>query len=614
MKNSLLMKVQKASRYTGGELNSVVKTADIPVRFAFCFPDVYEVGMSHLGMKILYHLLNEREDTWVERVFTPWPDMEEVMREEKKPLCGLESGDPIKNSGFVGFTLQYEMSYTNILNMLDLAEIPLLSKDRGENMPFVCAGGPCAYNPEPLADFMDFYLIGEGEEIWQEVIDEYVIWKNAGEKRTDFLKRISKIKGIYVPAFYDVEYNEDGTVKKYIPLYDFVPEKVEKRIIEDMDKVYYPDKFIVPYMEIIHDRIMLELFRGCIRGCRFCQAGFIYRPVRERSEEKLAQLADKLIKNTGYEEMSLTSLSSSDYTCLEGLTLKLLDMTKEKNVNLALPSLRVDNFSVELMEKVQSVRKSSLTFAPEAGTQRMRDVINKNVTEEDLLRSAAIAFGGGWTSIKLYFMIGLPTETDEDVAGIAQLAEKVVNCYFENTNGKQRGRGRITVSVSSFVPKPMTPFQWERQNTIAELKEKQYLIKDNIHSRMINYNYHESYVSVLEGVFARGDRRLSKVILNAHKSGCRFDGWDEYFDFEKWMKAFEEAGIDPDFYTGRKRGFDEVLPWDIINCGVSKAFLIAECKKAYEETTTPNCREKCAGCGMAASCGEAKGVRRVQND
>ncbi len=609
MKNSILAKVQKAARYTGGELWSVVKTADVPVRFAFCFPDVYEVGMSHLGMKILYHMLNEREDTWVERVFTPWTDMEEIMRTENIPLYGLESGDPVKTFDFVGFTLQYEMSYTNILNMLDLAGIPLLSEERGEGVPFVCAGGPCAYNPEPLADFMDFYLIGEGEEIWQEVIDEYIIWKNSGEKRDEFLKRIAKIKGIYVPSFYDVEYNEDETVKKYTPKFDFVPERVEKRIIEDMDKIYYPDKFVVPYMEIIHDRVMLELFRGCIRGCRFCQAGFIYRPVRERSEERLTELAEKLIENTGYEEVSLTSLSSSDYTCLEGLTLKLLEMTKERNVNLALPSLRVDNFSVELMEKVQSVRKSSLTFAPEAGTQRMRDVINKNVTEEDLMRSAQIAFSGGWTNIKLYFMIGLPTETDEDVKGIADLGEKVVRCYYENAKNK-KGRGRVTVSVSSFVPKPMTPFQWERQNTVAELKEKQYLIKDNIRSKMINYSYHESYVSVMEGIFARGDRRLSRVLINAHRAGCKFDGWDEFFDFDKWMQAFSDAGINPDFYTGRKRSFDEVLPWDIIDCGVSKKFLISECKKAYEGNTTPNCREKCAGCGMADRCGEAKGIRR----
>ncbi len=610
MKNSILTKVQKAARYTGGELGSVVKTADVPVRFAFCFPDVYEVGMSHLGMKILYHMLNEREDTWVERVFAPWTDMEEQMRSENISLYALESGDPIKNFDFVGFTLQYEMCYTNIINMLDLAEIPLTAKERGEGVPFVCAGGPCAYNPEPLADFMDFYLIGEGEEIWPEVIDEYIIWKNSSEKRADFLQRISKIKGIYVPSFYDVEYNDDCTVKSYTPKYDFVPSKIEKRIIEDMDSVYYPETFIVPYMEIIHDRVMLELFRGCIRGCRFCQAGFIYRPVRERSEERLLQLAEKLIKNTGYEEMSLTSLSSSDYTCLEGLTLKLLDLTKENNVNLALPSLRVDNFSAQLMEKVQSVRKSSLTFAPEAGSQRMRDVINKNVTEEDLMRSMGIAFSGGWTNIKLYFMIGLPTETSEDVAGIAQLAEKVVKCYNETTKGMKQKRGRITVSVSSFVPKPMTPFQWERQDTIEELKEKQYHIKNNIHSKMINYNYHESYVSVLEGIFSRGDRRLGKVLINAHKAGCKFDGWDEFFDFDKWMHAFESAGVEPNFYTGRKRSFDEILPWDIIDCGVSKSFLIKECENAYAGTTTPNCREKCAGCGMADRCGEAKGLRR----
>jgi len=604
MKNSILNKVQKAARYTGGELNSIIKSKNIDIRFAFCFPDVYEVGMSHLGMKILYHMMNMRDDIWVERVFSPWPDMEQQMRENNILLYGLESKDPICDFDFVGFTLQYEMCYTNVINMLELADIPLKTSDRAEGMPFVCAGGPCTYNPEPLADFIDFFLIGEGEEIWQEVIDSYKTWKSSKLSRFEFLKQISAIKGIYVPSFYDVSYNDDGTIAAYIQKYDFAPKQVEKRIITDMDNVYYPDNLIVPYMEIVHDRIMLELFRGCIRGCRFCQAGFIYRPVRERSPERLLDLAKRLVKSTGYEEISLTSLSSSDYTCLDELTQNLLEISKAENVNLALPSLRVDNFSVQLMEKVQSVRKSSLTFAPEAGTQRLRDVINKNVTEEDLLRSAAIAFNGGWTSIKLYFMIGLPTETMEDVEGIANIAYKVVNEYNQVARQKRLKRGKITVSASTFVPKPFTPFQWETQDTIEMMKEKQYFLKDKIKSRLINYNWHESYVSALEGVFSRGDRRLGEVLLEAHKSGCKFDAWDEFFSFDVWMKAFETADISPEFYTRRKRSFEEILPWDIIDCGVSKDFFIRECKKAYIENTTPNCREGCAGCGLGSVCVE----------
>ncbi len=601
---NILSKVQKAARYTGGELNSIIKSKNTKIRFAFCFPDVYEVGMSHLGMKILYHGLNERDDTWVERVFTPWVDMQDEMRKANIPLYGLESKDPIKSFDFVGFTLQYEMSYTNILSMLDLAGIPLTSAERTEGDTFVCAGGPCAYNPEPLSDFMDFFLIGEGEEIWNEVLDIYSAWKDSGASRFEFLKQIAMVEGIYVPSFYDVIYNDDNIVKEYIPKYDFVPKTVKKRIIEDMDSVYFPDKMVVPFTEIVHDRIMLELFRGCIRGCRFCQAGFIYRPVRERSADRLCDLACKLIDSTGYEEISLTSLSTSDYTDLENLTNKLLDLTSAKKINMALPSLRVDNFSANLMQKIQSVRKSSLTFAPEAGSQRMRDVINKNVTEEDLMRSVSIAFEGGWTSIKLYFMIGLPTETIDDVIGIAKLSETVADKYYEIKKGsKGIGRGRITTSVSSFVPKPFTPFQWERQNTIEELREKQAHIKNNIKTRMINYNYHESYVSVLEGVFSRGDRRLGSVLLNAHKLGCKFDGWDEFFSFDVWMQAFSQAGIDPDFYTARKREFNEVLPWDVIDCGVTKAFFINECQKAYDEKTTPNCREKCAGCGLTGKCG-----------
>lgn len=611
MKSSILNKVQKAARYTGGELGSVIKDKNsVDVRFAFCFPDVYEVGMSHLGLKILYHQLNERPDSWVERVFAPWEDMEKLMRENDIPLYALESKDPIKDFDFIGFTLQYEMCYTNVINMLELAQVPLLSSERSENDPFVCCGGPCTYNPEPLADFVDFFIIGEGEEVNSEVFDAYIEWKHSGGTREDFLKSIVKIEGIYVPSFYDVSYNEDETVRAYVPKYDFVPKTVKKRIIEDMDSVYYPDRFIVPYMDIVHDRIMLELFRGCIRGCRFCQAGIIYRPVRERSPERLLELADSLLKNTGYEEISLTSLSSSDYTCIEKLTLDLLKKTKEKRVNLALPSLRIDNFSKELMEEIQSVRKSSLTFAPEAGTQRMRDVINKNIKEEDVLKTARMAFEGGHSTIKLYFMIGLPTETLDDVAGIAELAEKVVSLYYEVSRERKLNRGKVTVSVSSFVPKPMTPFQWERQDSLEEIQEKQQYLRSCIKSRMINYNYHESYVSVLEGIFARGDRRLGKVLLNAHKNGCKFDGWDEFFDFEKWTSAFEEAGVNPDFYVARKRPFDEILPWDIIDCGVTKEFLKRECENAYKEKTTPNCREKCSGCGQQKVCPIAGGTKK----
>ena len=607
MNTSILAKVQKAVRYTGGELNSVVKEKEGKIRFAFCFPDVYEVGMSHLGMKILYHQLNERDDTWVERVFAPWEDMEEQMRENGQKLYGLESGDDIDKFDFVGFTLQYEMCYTNILNMLELGGIALTSKKRGENMPFVCAGGPCAYNPEPLAEIVDFFLMGEGEEIWPEVLDEYKAWKMSGENREEFLKRICNIQGIYVPGFYDVLYNNDGTIKEMNPKFDFVPKTVKKRIIKDMDSVYYPDKIIVPFMGIVHDRVMLELFRGCIRGCRFCQAGYIYRPVRERSAQRLLSLAEKLIESTGYEEISLTSLSSSDYTCLKELTDGLVEMTDKRNINLALPSLRIDNFSIDLMNKIQSVRKSSLTFAPEAGTQRLRDVINKNITEENLEESLKIAFGGGYTSIKLYFMIGLPTETPEDVAGIGALAHKALDIFKETATPQNFRRGRITVSASSFVPKPFTAFQWEAQNSVEELKEKQQLLKENIHSRMINYNWHESYVSVLEGIFSRGDRKLSDVLLRAHELGAKFDAWDEYFSYDRWMQAFADCGVDPDFYTRRKRSFDEILPWDIVDIGVNKKFFVSEAEKAYAEKTTPNCREKCAGCGMMKECGVAKG-------
>lgn len=600
LSDGLLKSVEKPSRYTGNEWNSVIKNPkDVNIRFAFCFPDTYEIGMSHLGMKILYHLLNERQDCYCERVFAPWTDMEAKMRENNIPLYSLETKDEIRKFDFVGFTLQYEMSFSNILNMLDLAGIPITSADRKDSDPFVCAGGPCAYNPEPLADMIDFFMLGEGEEIINEVMDEYAKWKGTGKTRTAFLEEIAKIEGIYVPSFYEFDYNDDGTIKSFTPLKPQYPAKIKKRIIKDMDKVYYPDKMIVPYTDIVHDRIMLEVFRGCIRGCRFCQAGFIYRPVREKSHERLMELAKKLEESTGYEEISLTSLSTSDYSQLEELTTELIDEMNERKVGLSLPSLRLDSFSLDLMEKAQKVRKSGLTFAPEAGTQRLRDVINKGVTEEDLLSAVSLAFNGGWHGVKLYFMLGLPTETFEDVEGIADLAHKVVNAY-KKVPMEKRGKGlNVTVSTSTFVPKAFTPFQWEAQENLDTVSEKQMFLKDRIRSKQITYNYHENKLSFLEAVFARGDRRLCKVLIRAWELGCKFDGWGEHFKYDSWMKAFEECSVDPYFYATRKREYDEILPWDHIDIGVSKKFLINESKKSYEEKITPNCRVNCGGCGAA---------------
>ncbi len=597
-----LRRVQKPARYIGNEFNSVHKTErEGLVSFAFCFPDVYEVGMSHLGMKILYHMMNERDDTVCERVFAPWVDMEDELRKNKIPLLSLESHTPVAEFDIVGFTLQYEMSYSNIINMLDLAEIPLRSAERDEECPFVCAGGPCAYNGEPLADIIDFFILGEGEEINNEIIDVYKKWKASGKDRRAYLEMIAELEGIYVPSFYDVEYNGDGTVKSVKPNCSAAPERIRKRIVKELDESYVLDKMIVPFMDIVHDRIMLEVFRGCIRGCRFCQAGYLYRPVREHSADVLVDAAQKMIDSTGYEEMSLSSLSTSDYTCLQELIDRLLKITVDKRINLSLPSLRVDNFSMELMEKVQKVKKSGLTFAPEAGTQRLRDVINKNVLEEDLLRTAKIAFDGGYNRIKLYFMIGLPTETIEDVEGIAELAEKVIGVFYSIPKEIRKGRSvNITVSTSSFVPKPFTPFQWEPQNRMEELIEKQKLLKERIKSRCISYNWHQSDVSFLEAVFAKGDRRLGEVLIKAHEKGCRFDGWDEYFSYDSWREAFSECGIDPELYAYRKIDHGEVLPWDHIDIGVSRSFLEKEHERAYRGETTPSCREKCAGCGAAS--------------
>ncbi len=596
--DKILSKVQKPTRYIGNEWNSVHKNPkDVDARFAFCFPDTYEVGMSHLGMKILYHLLNDRADVYCERVFAPWVDMEEQMRKNDVPLFAIETGDPIAEFDIIGFTLQYEMSYSNIVNMLDLAGISLLSSERGENQPFICAGGPCAYNPEPIAEFMDFFMMGEGEEVMNEVMDAYIAWKKNKGTRQDFLETICEIEGVYVPQFYDVSYNSDGTIHQMRTLSDKAPSKIRKRIIKDLDNTYFPESIIVPYMEIVHDRIMLEIFRGCTRGCRFCQAGMIYRPVRERSPEKLLQIAKALYESSGYEEISLSSLSTSDYSKLDGLTQELLQLTEDEKINLALPSLRVDSFSIDLMNQVQKMRKSGLTFAPEAGTQRMRDVINKGVNEEDLLNSAQLAFEGGWNNIKLYFMIGLPTETMEDVEGIADLAYKVVDVYHSIPKEKRNKGLKVTVSTSSFVPKAFTPFQWQPQDGMAQLKEKQEQLKSKIKRRQIRYNWHDAPVSFLEGVFARGDRKLSKVLLKAHEKGCKFDGWNEHFDFEKWMESFEECGVDPYFYTARTRSYDEILPWDHVDVGVTKNFLKKEAEKAIKGELTPHCRKDCSGCG-----------------
>lgn len=601
IRDDILQSVQKPARYTGGELNSIIKDPlTVDIRFAFCFPDVYEVGMSHLGMRILYGLLNKRDDTYCERIFAPWTDMEAVMRENSIPLFSLETREPVGNFDLVGFTLQYEMSYTNILNMLNLSGIPLLRTDRKEGHPFVCAGGPCACNAEPLADFIDFFVLGEGEEVINEVLDAYKQWKNEGVSRKAFLNKIVGIEGVYVPGFYDVSYNADGTVKAVEPSEPGCPAKVGKRIIKDIDRAYFPEKLIVPYLSIVHDRIMLELFRGCTRGCRFCQAGFIYRPVRERAPAGLTGLARKLQNSTGYEEISLASLSTSDYSKLPELTSALIEEMEPRNVNLALPSLRIDSFSLDLMEKVQKVRKSSLTFAPEAGTQRLRDVINKGVTEEDLLNSVSLTFRGGWNGVKLYFMIGLPFETTEDVAGIADLARKVAYEYFKVPREQRNRRLEITVSTSSFVPKSFTPFQWEAQDSIDTLRTKQRLLKDNIRDRHLRYNWHDPELSFLEAVFARGDRRTGRVLLRAWELGSRFDSWSEHFRYDVWMKAFEDCGIDPAFYANRKRNDDEVFPWDHIDMGVSKKFLLRERYKAVKGETTPNCMVSCAACGAAS--------------
>ncbi len=597
--HDILYKVEKPARYLGNELNSVHKQIDEKtVRFAFCFPDIYEIGMSHLGMQILYHLLNSQENVFCERVFSPAVDMEEEMRKNNIPLFGLESREAIKNFDFVGFTLQYELSYTNILNMLDLGEIPLFSKDRGENDPFVVVGGPCAYNPEPIADFCDIVLLGEGEELLVEIMEVYKQFKNTDYKRVEFLEKIASIQGVYIPAFYDVRYNEEGIIEAITPNNPNAPQKLTKRIIQNLDEVFYPEEILVPYINIVHDRVMLEVFRGCSRGCRFCQAGMIYRPVREKGFDRLKYLTEKLLSNTGYEEISLSSLSTSDYSNLDKLVRHLIDDYEKDKVGVSLPSLRLDNFTFELIQEIQKVRKTGLTFAPEAGSQRLRDVINKGVTEEDLTNAVEKAFDLGWSSVKLYFMIGLPTETLDDLDGIKELAFDVVGIYYQ-TDKEKRGKGlNVTVSASTFVPKPFTPFQWEPQDGLEEIYSKQRHLVEKLKRKNITFNYHDAKTSLLEGVFARGDRRLSKVLAEALKAGCKFDGWNEHFNFSRWMEVFQTCDVDPVFYANRRREYDEILPWEHIDVGVTKQFLIRENEKAKAGELTQDCRTDCSGCGV----------------
>lgn len=595
----ILSMVEKPSRYIGGELNEVIKNPEeVDIRFAFCFPDVYEVGMSHLGMRILYHTINQRKDTYCERVFAPWPDMEEQLRKNNIPLYALETKDPITNFDILGFTLQYEMSYTNILNMINMAGITIRAEERGEDEPLIMAGGPCAYNPESLSGIVDFFELGEGEEMMEDVLDVYARYKKDKWNKKAFLREISHIRGIYVPSLYDVKYNEDGTIQEFKPKYEDVPAKVQKRIVEDFDKVEFPDKFIVPYTDIVHDRIVLETFRGCTNGCRFCQAGMLYRPVREKSRETLVRQARELIKSTGYQEISLSSLSTCDYSDIQGLIHELMEEHSEDKVAIALPSIRVDAFSIDLIKEIQKVKKTGLTFAPEAGSQRMRDIINKGLTEEKILEAARSAFEAGWSNLKLYFMIGLPYEEIEDCKAIGELANKIQDQYF-SVPKEVRNRGlRVTVSTSILIPKPFTPFQWAPMERGNKVNEKINAVRDSINSRSIYYNYHSEKTAYMEALFARGDRRIGEVLIKAYEKGAKFDGWTEHFNFEIWKEAIKECNIDEDYYLYRERSYDEILPWDFIDIGVNREYLVAENEKAKKAELTQNCRKGCTGCGI----------------